>query len=97
MVRVSDIVCAKLNAFSKQGGASFIEFIQPCLDLYVEERAEAQREIDEIASRFPESVISHQIEVSDRIARVFQNEAVEELVSEGAISNSMATQLIQPV
>ena len=97
LVRVSDIVSSKLKVFEEQGGASLIEVIQACLDLYAQQRAEAEKEIDKIAEKFSELVIARQIEVSDRIARVFQNEAVEALVSEGAISGSMAAQLIQPV
>ncbi|MEM0982256.1 MAG: hypothetical protein AAGH78_18560, partial [Cyanobacteria bacterium P01_H01_bin.58] len=73
------------------------DVIQSCLDLYKQEQVEAKKELDAIAAKFPESVISHQIEVSDRIARTFQNEAVEALALEGAISDSMAAQLIQPV
>lgn len=97
LIRVSDLVASKLKAFGEQGGAGFIEVIQSCLDLYAQERAEAEKEIDKLAEKFPESVMLHQIKVSDRIARTFQNEAVEALAAEGSISASMATQLILPI
>ncbi|MEM6521134.1 MAG: sodium:proton antiporter [Cyanobacteria bacterium P01_C01_bin.70] len=97
LARVSALVSSKLKAFQDQGGASFIEVIQSCLDLYAQEQAEAEKEISKIAETFPESVMSHQIEVSDRIARTFQNAAVEKLAAEGAISDTMAAQLLQPV
>ncbi|MEM8544635.1 MAG: hypothetical protein AAGF66_11685, partial [Cyanobacteria bacterium P01_H01_bin.119] len=97
LIRVSDIVSSKLEAFKEQGGASFIAVIQSALNLYEKKRAEAEKEMDKIATMFPELVISHQIEVSDRIARTFQNEAVIKLADEGAISDGIAAQLIQPV
>ncbi|MEM6715186.1 MAG: sodium:proton antiporter [Cyanobacteria bacterium P01_C01_bin.147] len=97
LVRVSDLVSSKLKVFSEEGGASFIEVILFCLALYAQERVEAAKELNEIAQKFPEAVIAHQIEVSDRIARTFQNEAVEKLVTEGAISNGIAAQLMQPI
>ena len=97
LVRIIDMVSSKLITFSEQDGADFKEVIQFCLELYAQERTEAEKEIDRIVAKFPESIISHQIKVSRRIARTFQNEAVEELAAEGAISSVVAAHLMQPV
>ena len=97
LVRVSDRVSSKLEAFKAQGGTNFVEVIESCLELYAQERTEADKAINRIAAEFPELVISCQMEVSDRIARSLQNEAIKKLADEGAISDSVGIQLMQPV
>lgn len=88
LIRVSDLVSLQLKEFAQQGGADFIAVIQPCLDLYRQEQIEAKEAAGKLAQQFPDLVMSHQIEISDRIAYKFQHDTIETLMAEGTLSIS---------
>lgn len=83
----------QLQQFAKEGGNNFLAAIQPCIDVYRQEQAEAEKQRDLIATQFPEITIAFQTKTSNRVARFYQNATIDRLVAEGAISDNTAEQV----
>ena len=68
--------------------------IDNCLDYYDRTRQEKIAQAQAIVKDSPESAISFQTKILERVSSVVQNNTIEELAEQGVISQSVFSQLL---
>ena len=64
-----------------------------CIAYYEQKRQEIIQEAQAAVTDFPDLAIASQKRISDRVALIVQNESVEQLASQGIISQGIAEQI----
>ncbi len=86
LAQTSQQVPLQLQKFAEEGGPTFLLAIQPCINIFEQERIDATLKCDQISEQFRETTISCQIKISNRVAHFFQDKTIKQLVAKGIIN-----------